>query len=424
MLFVYSIDTGSSFIVPPLNVHRVYGGRNLFSADLLDREWMEVDNSGGLYDGNLYLSAIYFGGALTTQAGQIVLTKAANSNAFDTINVVTAIPLGLNGEYSQFVNLKVDQNGRVHLSCAYLTSDVGEGFIYHTVSNDGGQTFSPPVQVATGGLLFPNQIVSSNIVVHNRENAAPSLAVDGNNVYIVWTDLVDSVSNISKAYFSYSNNWGQSFSPPFEFGNFLVDSIDVFHFFPTVAADSGLVAISWYTIDKISGESNYYLAESSDFGASFDTVVNISSVPSTFAGSGFYGDYNSSVKRGCYTYSVWSDGRSGIPAVYVAKTQTCSSASIGITELSPVSEAFKVSSIWPNPASNIINLKISLLQNERISFEIYNLQGKLIERNLEKSFPVGDHQIQLDVNQLSAGQYLIKIQASNGLFASRVLVKK
>ncbi len=423
MLFVYSNDLGNSFVVPPLNDHVIYSG-DVFMADLLDREWTDVDNTGGPYDGNLYLSAVYFGGALNTQ-GQLVLTKPAGSSGFDMSNIVTAIPHGPNGEFTQFVNLKVDQNGRVHLSCGYINPSNFSGSILHTASNDGGQTFSPPVQVGTGGLLFPNQD-SPNIVVHNRENAAASLAVDGDNVYITWTDLVGPSSDISKAYFSYSNDGGQNFSPQFEFGNFLVDSIDVFHFFPTVAADSGLVSISWHVIDKISRASNYYLAKSSDFGASFDTVMVISDSPSSFGGGFFYGDYDSSAKSGCYTYSVWSDGRSGSPVVYVAKTQTCSSTWVGIAtpELSPVSEAFKVSSIWPNPASNIINFKISLSGSETISCEIYDLQGNLIERNLEKTLPAGDHQIQLNVNQLSAGQYLIRIQGSRGLFASRILVKE
>lgn len=419
MFFVYSNDLGASFEIPPQDELVIYDN-DVLVGDVLDRQWMAVDNTGGPYDGNLYMSAYYPGGDLNTQ-GQVVLTKPADSSQFDLDNIAVAVPFGPNGEMTQFGNIKVDQNGHVHLSCVYLNDPVGGGLIYHTVSTDGAQTFSNPVQAGQGGLLTSNQNISSSAVIHDRENAATSMDVDGNNVYITWTDLEDAES---KAYFTYSNDGGQSFSPQTEFGNSLVDSVDVFHFFPTVAADSGRVSISWYTVDKNSGESNYYLAESSDFGATFDSVMVIADETSSFGGGGFYGDYNSSVKKGCNTYSVWSDGRTGNPDVYIAKTNTCEDIVVSVPELSPVSDALQVSYLWPNPALNEINLEITLREAEVISIDIYDLQGRLIANTFEEQVPQGENNLRLDVSELSAGKYVVKIEAVNGLFASRLLMKK
>ncbi|MCA1764380.1 MAG: hypothetical protein LC664_15510, partial [Flavobacteriales bacterium] len=249
IFLVYSNDNGANFVIPPPDEHVVYDN-DILSADILDRQWMDVDNTGGSYDGNLYMSAYYPGGDLNTQ-GQIVLTKPAGSNQFDLDNIAVAVPFGPNGEDTQFGNIKVDQNGRVHVSCVYVNNSSGGGLIYHAVSTDGAQTFGTPVQAGQGGIFFPTQFTGNETVIHDRENAATSMDVDGNNVYIAWTDLEDGES---KAYFTYSNDGGQSFSPQTEFGNLLVDSVEVYHFFPAVAADSGRVSISWYTVDKISGE--------------------------------------------------------------------------------------------------------------------------------------------------------------------------
>jgi len=419
MFFVYSNDNGTTFEIPPFEDHVVYDN-DLFIADVLDRQWMDVDNTGGPYDGNLYMSAFYPGGNLNTQ-GQVVLNKPADSSTFDTANIAVAVPFGPDGEQTQFGNVKVDQNGHVHVSCAYLNDVSGGGLIYHTVSTDGAQSFSNPILVGQGGLLEPFQSISDDFVIHNRENGAVSMDVDGNNVYIAWTDLEDAES---KAYFSYSNDGGQNFTPQIEFGNILVDSVDVFHFFPNVAADSGRVSISWYTVDKVSGEVNYYLAESNDFGVTFESADVISEEISSFGGGAFYGDYNASVKKGCHTYSVWSDGRTGSPDVYIAKTATCEDIVVSVPELSPVSDAFKVSYLWPNPALNEINLEITLRESELISIDIYDLQGRFIKSSFEEQVLQGNHNVRIDISEIPAGKYLVKIQAEGGLFASRWLIKE
>lgn len=423
MLYVYSLDTGSTFVVPPLQDHVIYGG-NLFASDLLDRQWMAVDNSGGPFDGNLYLSAFYFGGALNT-IGQLVLTKAADSSYFDLNQVVTAVAPSA-GDLTQFGNIQVDQSGRVHLTCAVADQVNGSGTVVHALSIDGGQTFAAPTQVGTGDVLFPINGLNPNSVIHDRENAAISLAVDRNNVYVAWTDLGN---DSCKAYFSYSHDGGANFSQQMEFGNMLVGT-SAYHFFPNVAADSGRVTISWYTVDKFSRETNYYVAESADSGSSFQAVYLISDTSSAFVGGGnaFYGDYNASAKRGCTTFSVWSDGRSGSPGIYVARTQLCDTTGIpwvSITEWSPVSEHFQVGSLWPNPANGVAYFMVSLKESHGVYSELYDIHGRLVKRFDHGLHGQGQHEMVLDIANLASGRYLLKIGSkNNSLFATRILLKQ
>lgn len=424
MFYVYSTDTGQSFTVPPLEDHVIYEG-NLFQSDLLDRQWMEVDNTGGPYDGNLYLSAFYLGGALNT-AGQIILRKSPDSTGFDLDSLSTAV-VASPGNITQFGNVKVDQQGRVHVSCAYMDENTGGGFVYHTLSTDGGKTFTSPSQVGTGQLLSPLPGAVPGGIIHERENAAVSLAVDGDNVYLAWTDMgADS----SKAYFSYSNDAGATFSPQFEFGNLLLGRSS-FHFMPNVAADSGHVSISWYAVDKTLGITNYYVAESGDSGKTFRNraVLKVSDTSSTFVGGAntFYGDYNSSIKSGCNTWTVWSDGRSGAPDIYVAKTRLCDSSSSSLSivpEVSPVTEEFQVGSIWPNPAVNWAKFDLQISSSQIIQTELFDLQGKLLQASKADILPAGSHEITVNVNELSAGEYLLKVTSNNGLFATRLFIKE
>lgn len=423
LFYVYSQDTGSTFIVPPIEDHVVYQG-DIFASDMLDRQWMDIDNTGGPYDGNLYLSAFYFGGALNT-TGQLVLTKPADSTSFNLDSVTTAVP-ATSGNITQFGNVKVDRSGRVHLSCALIDEIDSGGLIYHTVSLDGGKTFAAPTQVGTGVLLAPQPgFTTPNSVIHDRENAAINMAVDGDNVYIVWTDLGN---NVSRAYFSYSHDGGANFSQQLEFGNVLLDS-STFHFLPNVAADSGHVSISWYSVDKSSGATNYYMAESSNAGISFDSVLMISDTSSFFAGgsSAFYGDYNSSVKDGCTTWTVWSDGRTGAPDIYVAKTRFCEVAGTQMTsiqELSPVSQAFSVGNIWPNPAVDVTNIMLHLSKPQLIRTEVYDLQGKLVKSVDPVLVIEGAHKTKIDMAEFAPGQYIVKIISESGLFATRMLYKQ
>ena len=424
MLYVYSLDTGRTFIVPPLDDHVIYGG-DLFTSDLLDRQWMDVDNSGGPFDGNLYLSAFYFGGALNT-IGQLLLTKDPDSSNFDLNNVTTAVAPPA-GDLTQFGNVQVDQSGRIHITCAVADQIVGSGTVVHALSTDGGQTFGAPVQVGTGDILFPMTTgMGGNSVIHDRENAAISLAVDRNNVYVAWTDLGN---DSSKAYFSYSHDGGANFSPQQEFGNQLVGTSD-YHFLPNLAADSGRVTLSWYAVDKVTQLANYYVAESADSGLSFNAVFKISDTSSAFVGgpSVFYGDYNSSAKRGCSTFSVWSDGRSGTAGIYIARTELCDTSGIplsAITELSPVSEDFQVGALWPNPSVSLANFSISLATPQGVTSEVFDVQGRLIQSFKHGFLSAGQHELNLDLRGLSRGRYMLKISSrSSPIFATRILVKK
>lgn len=90
----------------------------------------------------------------------------------------------------------------------------------------------------------------------------------------------------------------------------------------------------------------------------------------------------------------------------MAKTRTClpdTAGLISITEILPVSEAIRMSSIWLHPASEDIQFNLTLCESKTISCNIYDLGGKRVERYRERYFPAGDHQEELNVTKLAKG---------------------
>ena len=100
--------------------------------------------------------------------------------------------------------------------------------------------------------------------VHGRENGAISMAVDGPNVYLTWTNMEED--NI-EGYYVYSNDGAQTFSTPINVGAIFYPDSTHHTLMPCIAADAGNMVITWQAINKETLESEYVAAYSSDAGA-------------------------------------------------------------------------------------------------------------------------------------------------------------
>lgn len=81
----------------------------------------------------------------------------------------------------------------------------------------------------------------------------------------------------------------------------------------------------------------------------------------------------------------------------------------GITEVKPQMEY----SIYPNPASNLVNVKYNLLEASDIVISIVDAGGKkVISKNLGKQSP-GEYKNEIDISELSSGNYFLNIQINN-----------
>ena len=334
-------------------------------------------------------------------------------------NPVLAIPD--NGQVVQFTNLEVGDNGTVHLSCFMGDVSTGDGFAVYTNSTDGGKTWSQVKQIGPCRSKSPNPQETKEI--HQRENSAVSLATSGNNVYMTWTHQTNGEQ---RGFYAFSNDDGANWSQPIEFG-LEVSTDDYYHFFSNISASADQATISWYEVDKSTSISNYKMVEIFDDGMTFGKPAVVSTASTNFSSapndpSKFYGDYNSSVKDGCFTYSVWSEG-TDIPTIYVTKFNGCSLTDI--EEVTPVNSDLSASMTYPNPVDKMITIEIDARREfSNIQFDLISADGRILKRMGSVNIASGYEKISFNAEELTSGKYMLRILLEDGMLLTRSFIKE
>jgi acyl-CoA thioesterase-1 len=75
---------------------------------------------------------------------------------------------------------------------------------------------------------------------------------------------------------------------------------------------------------------------------------------------------------------------------------------------------FVVSQNYPNPARTTTAVDIVMPEADKITFKLYNMQGKLIQTVLNEYLNTGKHTIQINVSYIPAGVYIYKITKEIG----------
>lgn len=366
-----------------------------FGDGIFDRQWFDVDRSGGPNNGTVYCTTYYIPHATSAMAneGMVVSKMTPGTNTFVRAGYADT-------GSTQFGNVIVNQkNGNVNVSFV----DVANNQIKFASSTDGAQTFSTPVVVAQGVNVF-----GGGGIVHGRENAATNLAIDSaGNLHLVWSDFTGGQFD---SYYSRSTDGGQTWSTPTDLSVSLAGRNP---FMPTVAASRNRVCISYYDVNS-NKVSNYRYAISDDLGVSFTDSATLSSGSTNFSSFGiqsFFGDYNRSVMMGCKLFTTWVDGRNGVPIAYVAVVDVCNS--IGVSEYSALTPNFSVSGAYPNPSNNEIRFTVDALQSGDISYRVYNLTGQEVAQS-EVSYSTGMNTVTIPSADWSEGAYVILFESSNG----------
>ncbi len=79
--------------------------------------------------------------------------------------------------------------------------------------------------------------------------------------------------------------------------------------------------------------------------------------------------------------------------------------------------------VFPNPASNVINLQFKLQQTSRITIDILNAEGKVVMSKEAGTWLKGNEKISLNVSRLSAGNYQVRIHTNHGDLVRKIEVQ-
>ena len=390
-----------------------------FGSGIFDRPWFDIDRSGGPFNGTLYASGYFVPSVNTVNdttleqaSGMIIKRKLVGVDSFEVVRAQVS-----EGNLAQYGNVKVDNKGNVHVTFGNLITNLAR----HSVSTDGGLTFSAPITVGT---FSPGQ--QGQPVVNDRENPAVNMAIDysNNNVYTVW----NSVDNQLNGFFTYSHDEGQTWAEQQSISA-LADIANGQVFMPNIASnDNNEVSISWYALDA-DDKGDYMIINSIDGGLTWDEPIRLSNSPTDFtnyvvAGQGqapLFGDYYTSAKAGCKTFSVWSDGReTNGPKIYVSTTDFCSDLT-SISEFTPITEKIKLKTIYPNPTSESFSLALNLKEDTEIKVEVYDNTGKLAKAFSERSISIGETFETYNIADLPSANYFVVIDSSLGKISRKII---
>jgi hypothetical protein len=143
---------------------------------------------------------------------------------------------------------------------------------------------------------------------------------------------------------------------------------------------------------------------------------------------------------GCYTFTIYDAGGNGIccsngQGIYQLSTSAGTVIKVGgtfgsseFTELkmdwpTAVEQLEKNSmKVYPNPFSGEAKVTFYLLNPEDVVLDLYNSTGQLVRSINKGSFPAGDQECTLDAGNLSAGIYMLKMQAGAQVHICKVSV--
>jgi hypothetical protein len=74
--------------------------------------------------------------------------------------------------------------------------------------------------------------------------------------------------------------------------------------------------------------------------------------------------------------------------------------------------------VFPNPASNQVNVNLTTGKNQEGSIEVYNISGAKI-LSQPAMFNNGNNTISLNTSSLVAGNYFLTVKTEEGIFAKR-----
>jgi hypothetical protein len=91
---------------------------------------------------------------------------------------------------------------------------------------------------------------------------------------------------------------------------------------------------------------------------------------------------------------------------------------LGINEITELNSF----GLYPNPADEELNVQFNLAQAEKVNFEITNLAGQKIDRQVINASQ-GDNLILFDTAKLASGMYLLTVGTGNSAKTVQFVVK-
>lgn len=407
VMITKSINGGATWSTPV----KVLSG--LASPDKpIDRPWVAIDNSGGIYDGRIYVvSKSVDIGAMphhiwmeysaddgVTWSSQILVDDSIPSNLIT--NSMGVPTVGADGS----------------LYIAYMSYDPPSSPFPRIVclkSTTGGTSFTPYIigyPVAGSGMtdtlyqgsytLSANPVAAGNIIftfTDNRNGDPDILSVRSFDGGEMWTTTPVRINDDAL-----SNGVGQDMSW-------------------AVFTNTGKYIVAWRDRRNTGGTSSspfeMLTTFSFDGGASFKPNYNVSSIPSPFINIQKGNDFIGICADDNYIYSDWCDMRTGNTEIFVNKTPM---TVFSVEENN--ANRLKLN-VFPNPTSDNATLVFMLKEKQFLKITLTDVNGRQLKTISSQNFNEGEQKLQIATLDLSAGSYLLNVVSDKNVVVSTTLLK-
>jgi hypothetical protein len=101
-----------------------------------------------------------------------------------------------------------------------------------------------------------------------------------------------------------------------------------------------------------------------------------------------------------------------------------STETLGTTSCAPAPPAFAITKVYPNPASDVLNIALTLPQAGEVTLDLYDLSGRLVKSTAFTADSAGETFAKLDVSGLASGLYTLQVSEGGGQAIKRVVVSR
>lgn len=380
----------------------------------VDRPWIAIDNSGGAFNGKLYIvSKSIEAGAMPHHIW--MKSSSDNGNTWSALKMMDdSIPSNL---ITNSMGVPaVGSDGNVYV--AYISYNPPQSPFPRMIclkSTDGGNNFIPKIigYPVSGSAISDTLYQGSYVLSANPTNA--------NNLIYTFTDQRNGDPDILSVH---SSNGGITWNAtPVRINKDAVGNGVGQDMCWAGFSASGKYAVGWRDRRNTGGTSSspfeVYASVSTDGGVSFKPDQNMSSSPSPFINIQKGNDFIGVCLSDNYVYADWCDSRSGNTDIFVNKSAM--SVFTGVAD-DIVNEDVKMK-IYPNPTTGNATLQLHLRAPQYLTIDLADMNGNVIKTISSQQFNGQEPSIYIETNGLSAGSYLVRVQSDGGNVIATTLLK-
>ncbi|HEX7149972.1 MAG TPA: sialidase family protein [Thermoanaerobaculia bacterium] len=265
----------------------------------VDKPWLAIDQSGGRYDGSLYLIWSALSGGFRNYV-------ASSRDG----GLTWSAPVAFRTQGSPMIG--VGASGTVHVT------HIGTSLQAYELlrSTDGGATFEAARNIAP--FRQPSgQLVAMGPTLMHQFAADVSSGASRGHLYVVYPADLDGRDAPASVWFTRSTNDGLSWSEPVRLSTATAHAA-----LPSVTVDplSGDVVLAWLDCrdEPSSFRAKLFVTRSTDGGATLEAAAPLTS--SFVTGTGI-GDYNQIAAHGPRRLAMFSDGGSHLSVATISQSE-------------------------------------------------------------------------------------------------------